>query len=527
MAGFAEKMRRLKDFLFGKEKYPSNNAVDIIKSPSDQRSTETEHKAFRSSLEQTEKPTSTTKTDKSIFEVGRQKDEPSNERDPYFFQIGFDFGTAFSKCICRDVNTSEAWVYVSPRFSGNKMECLYPSLLKYENKTLSYIDEYDRHYADGNLYHLKWALREVASSQWDAQTLNVYRQALERQDNRKLAQFVEVCSIYYLAGVLGEIRADLITRFNDYGNHPNDLIAVNLGIPVAFAEEPKVRDLYHGVLCKAWWLSNKLSGHPYIKYDELKNLCDHNNSQPDSAIQDVCFLVPEVSANLQGFVKSRVSKPGIYLFSDTGAATVDQCIFTFTRRNFEEGLNYLHADVIPLGSSQIEFIAASMKTDDCNAKCSLLEKWRKLKEKGADEYELKSACSQIAEKLSSQTLKILASSRRKLYNHNQLEDVDIIFGGGGHCDNPYKEAVLYPFSYPTIFNKPINPNIIGIPKPTDLTLNNQQEAWLPRLSVAYGLSFNRFDLADNLFPHQIDNPKEEEIWQPIATRHSAPTKDEC
>ena len=38
--------------------------------------------------------------------------ESSVEREPYFVQIGFDFGTAYSKCVCRDVITNKAWVYL-------------------------------------------------------------------------------------------------------------------------------------------------------------------------------------------------------------------------------------------------------------------------------------------------------------------------------------------------------------------------------------------------------------------------------
>lgn len=33
--------------------------------------------------------------------------------DPYFIQIGFDFGTSYSKCICRDVMKNKAWVYIT------------------------------------------------------------------------------------------------------------------------------------------------------------------------------------------------------------------------------------------------------------------------------------------------------------------------------------------------------------------------------------------------------------------------------
>ncbi len=450
-----------------------------------------------------------------------------HKREPYFFQIGFDFGTAFSKCICRDINTDESWVYVSPKFSGHDLACLCPSLVKLDGDYFCCSDHADAHYPANGLFHLKWALKEVASNNRDAQVLDFFKDASDSEDYSFLTIFIELCVIYYLAGVLGEIRNSIRKRFGDFGNNPGDYMAVNLGVPVAFAEMLRIREMFHGALCDAWGLADKLAGHPKIKIKELKGLCIEKQYRVKENIQEACFLVPEVSANLQGFVKSRVSMPGIYFFSDTGAATVDQCIFTFTRKKYQESLNYLHADVLPLGSSQIEYLAASQKNGSEYTHWSDLEKWRKCKERGDDDPALVMARREILERLSKSTLKNLSVSRRKLYCHDQLEETRLIFGGGGHCDNPYKQAVLYPFSYPTIFNKPINPNIIGIPKPTDLSLNNDQSSWLPRLSVAYGLSFNRFDLADNLFPHQIDNPKEEEIWQPIAARHSAPTKDEC
>ena len=34
-----------------------------------------------------------------------------NQRDPYIFQIGFDFGTSSSKIVIRDINTDKAWVF--------------------------------------------------------------------------------------------------------------------------------------------------------------------------------------------------------------------------------------------------------------------------------------------------------------------------------------------------------------------------------------------------------------------------------
>lgn len=528
MKRFAEKIRRLKKSLFGNKQDPSGNDLTYSnKSENDPPASNNSQRKLSTKLEQTKLPAQKSKTDEISFDFAEQKSDRKSKRASYYVQIGFDFGTAFTKCICRDVNTNETWVYISPRFSGHEMACLYPSLLKFKKGTLSYADEPGAHYVNGSLYHVKWALKEAVSSQWNAQTLDHYREAFESNDNKGLAQFVESCAIYFLAGILGEIRGNIKKRFNDFGEHLDDYMAVNLGVPVAFAEEPKVKNFYHGVLCDSWGLADKLAGHPPIKYEELRDLCVERNFRHDNSIQDACFLVPEVSANLQGFVKSRVSMPGTYLFSDTGAATLDQCTFTFTRKKYEEKLNYLHADVLPLGSSQIEFIAASMDTCNGQSQFDLLEKWRSCKENGADEYELKYACTQIAKKLSFYTQKNLAISRKKLFCHDQLEDTKIIFGGGGHCDNPYKEAVLSPFLNPVIFTKQINPSIIGVPKPADLSLHDWQNHWMSRLSVAYGLSFNKFDLAQYLFPNEINNPRPDEIWQPKSQRRRAPTKEDC
>jgi len=52
--------------------------------------------------------------------------------------------------------------------------------------------------------------------------------------------------------------------------------------------------------------------------------------------------------------------------------------------------------------------------------------------------------------------------------------------------------------------------------------------WINRLSVAYGLSFVKTDLADNIYPKDLNDPAYDEI-QGIRDKAipTAPTKDEC
>jgi hypothetical protein len=230
-----------------------------------------------------------------------------------------------------------------------------------------------------------------------------------------------------------------------------------------------------------------------------------------------------VSANVQGFVRSRVSSPGVYLFSDTGGGTVDQSIFIFTRQDKGEHLLYLTGRVLPLGSSHIERLAAQScgKMDSQS-----LEFWRERKERGEADKELREAQGWIAKELNRGTETTLALAKQKLFVPDQLTRIRVIFGGGGHCEHPYKTGVMCPFSG-QLFRNCINPNVVGLPIPRDLELKNQENRWMRRLSVAYGLSFEKSELAPFTYPKDVSIPTPEQIWQPRGRAYHAPTMDEC
>ncbi|NLD38022.1 MAG: hypothetical protein GX654_14240, partial [Desulfatiglans sp.] len=149
---------------------------------------------------------------------------------------------------------------------------------------------------------------------------------------------------------------------------------------------------------------------------------------------------------------------------------------------------------------------------------------RERKERGENHNEINEAKNWIAGQLRIGTKKTLALSKKKLFNKDQLNGIRVIFGGGGHCDFPYKKAVMEPFTS-NIFREELHPDEIGMPVPKDLDLKEHEYKWMNRLNVAYGLSFEQGDLAPYTFPP--DDPKPEEIWHPTRQRSTAPTKDEC
>lgn len=445
------------------------------------------------------------------------------QREPYFVQIGFDFGTAYSKCVCRDLIINKAWIYLPPGSECSQYPFLISSVVLFRKGKLSHVENTGCDYHADGLNHLKHALEKVALGKLNDPVLDHYRNFGFSSNSEQFAKFVENCAVYFLAGIFGEIRKHIRQRLPGFGLHPDDYMAVNMGIPVADAERPEVNSLYQKVLYEAWLLADQLSGHPSIDISEVDKLLLDLIQEENSSSREACFIYPETSANVQGFVRSRVSSPGIYLFSDTGAGTVDQSVFIFLRTDHGEHLTYLHGSVIPLGSSFIERRAALAAG---RIDWSGLEDWRQMKESGENHPLLAAAKNEIHEELVCHTEETLARAKRKLIVKDQLNEIRVIFGGGGHCEHPYKTAVLRPFSG-GLFRRGISPDVLGIPVPRDLELEAGQTKWMNRLSVAYGLSFEKNELSTFTYPVEVETPKYEEIWRPQRRIQDAPSKEVC
>ena len=276
------------------------------------------------------------------------------------------------------------------------------------NGKLSHVENPGSDYHANGLFHLKHALEKVALCQWGDPVLDPFRNVLGLSDVNQLATFVHNCAVYFLAGALGEVREQVRQRLPGFGTRADDYVAVNLAVPVADAERPQVNRLYHRVLYEAWVLADQLNGHPVVDVAEVERSVIEIGEGETPSANEACFIYPETSANVQGFVRSRVSSPGIYLFSDTGAGTVDQSVFIFLRGDNCEHLTYLHGSVMPLGSSFIERRAAlAYGKMDWEA----LETWRQRKESGGTEPPLREARNGIHEELTRGTEQTLARAK--------------------------------------------------------------------------------------------------------------------
>lgn len=452
--------------------------------------------------------------------------ERSRRKDPYFIQIGLDFGTAYCKCVCRDMMLDHAWVHIPKNSEDTNLPFLIPSSVSFDNGVLSRANSVSETYRSGILPHVKMALQSVGLERWNDPVLNSYRDGIPNGTNKDLKRLVQICAIYLLAGILGSVKRDIAKRFP--GKVENDYIAVNMAIPVADKNRPEVSEIFEKVLRYAWVMTDELFAKPQISVEDLYSLCrQYKTVANDEDVKNECFAYPEVSANVQAYVRSRTSQKGIYLFSDTGAGTVDQSLFIFHEVDDVEHLTYLYAEVFPLGSSRLEWIAAE---NDGDTSWKNLERWRQRKEANDDSDHLNDARESVGDVLGGKTRRTIASASKKLRRLQQINDLRVIFGGGGYCENPYGSAVMEQFDS-NIFGKDdiqrrrAKDDLfeIRMHKPDDLILEANQQLWMDRLSVAYGLSFERESLVKYTLPSDIETP-ERIVRQRRVT--PAATKDE-
>lgn len=452
-------------------------------------------------------------------------------RNPFFVQIGLDFGTSFCKVVCRDLVIDKAWVYSPSRTGNGEIPFLIPSAVSFDTQTFSPCLNRDGAYQKNYIPHLKMALEKVAKSEWNDTSLQPVKARLGSNGETEVRPFVELAVIYLLAGLLGDVRASIRKRFP--GSVEGDQIRVNMAVPVASADDPDVEAVFDRCLRRAWVLADDLAGHPALPIQRLTELVGTHSEQAEGPVaREECYLYPEVSANVQGFIWSRSSQPGIYLFSDTGAGTVDQSLFIFKRdANGEVLLTYLFAQVLPLGSSLIERIASEL---DGEAEWDVLDAWRRRKESGEESEELNAARDAIEGELSSRSGQTIHSAKMKLISRDQINDLRVIFGGGGHTQRPYAQGVLAQFDSTTFRDELIQRRRrerdvfeLGMSEPQDLEFPREKKHWMTRLSVAYGLAFDREQLAPYKLPAELPQPDPTRVFRRERRIILAPTNDDC
>lgn len=466
---------------------------------------------------------------------------PPTRRLHSHWNIGLDFGTAFTKCVVR---RSGQECYVVPFETGNG---LLPSELLVGGDSLWLPTDASSDPALKRVMHLKMALAESACGKLGNTWLREFCGNGGLTDAPVVAARIENLTTYFLARVVAKARDFICQKTPGFGEVQGDRLTANLAIPISHEEETNVASTFQRCFRKAWLLAAQ-PGLEGLASSEIEAFLEKQRERLNEDLG--CYIYPEVSANVQSYIKSRAGSDGLYLFADVGAGTVDLSVFIYyTHPTNDRPISYVAAGVIPLGSSQIEIRAACRVADrtlsvlkaagiplgsDGLLRTKLQEIIRLGKEgQRIDQVlfqEMQAAQKSIENDLYHREAPIIESARRKFRQGSrtsaQWGTLKLLIGGGGANAPLYQNAINQWFKQVSHFEPPRKQ--IPLPPdlnwPADLQPANHANAFR-RFAVAHGLSFDRANLEDHRFPKDVRPIPQRPSSPPV--RHHAPTKEEC
>ncbi len=440
------------------------------------------------------------------------------------WNIGLDFGTAFTKCVARNLATDEAFVVPlgpPPHF--------FPSEVLCGNSSFWISGDSGCEAQPRKVKHLKMVLADAAVEQSSRTWLAEFARETSFLNDGELNERSQLFTAYFLARVIQHATSFILTQTPDFDEAAGDRCMVNMAVPVAHAQEKAIANSFDRCLRRAWLLAREPN---LVRMTSQEIETALRNCEDDG--RDIgCYIYPEVSANVQSYIKSRAGSDGLYLFTDVGAGTVDLSVFIYySHPTNDRPISYVSAGVVPFGSSQIELRAAEKLIRDAlgGGLAELQEQIRSVKEGQSNGDARILAAMRVAEKaieedVFDQTAPVLGNACARILRP-QWRTLKLLLGGGG-ADTPlYRRAVNRWFEQFSFFT----PEQTPIPLPLDLrwppSIPEASRAKLfRRFSVAYGLSFDRANLDDHRFPPDV-GPLPQPTEPPPA-RPQAPTKDEC
>lgn len=156
----------------------------------------------------------------------------------------------------------------------------------------------------------------------------------------------------YLALVLRYVRGWFLAHkksiFQDYKIN----WAMNLGLPAAIDDDPKLRETFD-LVGKAAWLMSRKAGAVTLK-DAYRAIEDIKHSRFTEEDLPWDFeLVPEVIAEVTGYARSEFRNEGLHFLVDVGASTLDVCAFTLRDNEGDDHFAIYTAEVALLGAQRL------------------------------------------------------------------------------------------------------------------------------------------------------------------------------
>ncbi len=254
--------------------------------------------------------------------------------------------------------------------------------------------------------------------------------------------------------------------------------SVNLGVPAATLSEEKLRKRFASILAAAWTLAE--SGVPITiksirtiqKTEPVISAKENLPGFPNAALS----LIPEIVAEAMGMIKSRMAQRGLYFMVDIGASTLDACTFRISNSGSRGGFHLFTGGVRLFGT--------------------YAQKW--ISEIDITSEQLKHACETLLRRIVWRT-KIRCDKNAKEWE----TELPVLVCGGGSKDNFYEQSIKGIDEMLKQHTNASGARIRPVPLPKNLATKCTPENY-HRLAVAWGLSFQEFDVPEIDIPDHMD-----------------------
>ena len=428
------------------------------------------------------------------------------KREKDIFVLGLDFGTAYTKCVLRNLSDEQECWPIEFASNGSKTYFI-ESLLHIRNgKRLSPLQS-SMEKDDAIIRFLKMRLLS-----------KLVKSASIWEDNDPL----ELCMVdaaFFLSHIIAKCRDHIENKFyyevTDSDRQNKYDLYINMCLPVA-AQNDQAKEIFLKVLLAAYSATQLRSTDAVLpKYEEIENIMKDVSKLDIN--KNFCTCYPETSANLISFLRSPARQNGYYALVDVGGGTVDVTLLEYNSNNKEKPLWYYHSEVIYEGSSQIEIRVKKRLPQ------KTVREIRRYKEDYVDSDNPGSADAELGEIYKGVILEIhnrvgkamgdCISNSFKKFGASSIEmckgrirGMKFFFCGNGMSKNPYELGTRFFHSDRGWRWRP-EPDSVPFQPPKDLN-NKYSNLFIDnrifkRLSVAYGMSFMSENLTNCMFPSDI------------------------
>jgi hypothetical protein len=412
--------------------------------------------------------------------------------------IGLDFGTSCTKVVIQDIATGTGYAVPFAPSMNDQGSYLLPTIVSLDDQ---HIFNLERHGKD--FRGLKENLMRIA--------------AVSPSSHDDKARALMPHTIAYLALMFREIRAWFMEEHEkDYQGRELKW-RINVGLPASRFDTRHMPVFYRSTVRKAWYLST--INEP-ITADSASEVWTGNlpEDDRDAALPpDSIAAFPEVVAAVQGYVKSPEGKKGIHLLVDVGASTLDVTCFRYQTLDHEDRYPIFFASVRRLGGFELFRHRAGVVRGLVNSAIDQFtekmdgttepENLLKLKF-GLDREEQLQEDNDFSNEVGIAIWNVIAQTKsKKVRMAREWTSKLPTFLCGGACGIDLYSQALRRIDE--------NEGWLGSLERKELILPKNVEApgitpaIRQRLMVAYGLSFNQFDIGTLIPPSGIPEPDAE------------------